>query len=220
VRKRFVPRIAEDGQFTFAGLNPGQYEFVVNIHAPLGENVSCGRGVLAAVAVARFTIPRGQSDTPLRVPDIAVQLLTYPGAGEPAPLFEAETFEGQTLRLEDLRGKVVLLDFWATWCSPCVAELPKMRALHAAFADETAFAMLGMSLDWDLERARRMIDEKALDWAQLSLGSMDESIVVRQYGVGEIPMTILIDADGTILARGAEAEELKPMIEKALGRLR
>ncbi|UCD52107.1 MAG: carboxypeptidase regulatory-like domain-containing protein [Phycisphaerales bacterium] len=220
VKRRFVPCIAEDGRFTFPGLEPGEYEFVVNIHAPLGENVSCGRGVLAGVAVARFTVPKRRGDSPLGVPDIRVQPLTYPGAGESAPLFEAQTFDDKTVRLADLRGKVVLLDFWASWCNPCVAKLPKMRTLHEAFADEKNFAMIGLSLDWDVEKARRMIDEKDPDWTQLSLGSMDESIVVKQYGVGGIPMTILIDADGTILARGADAEELKPMIEKALARRR
>ena len=216
VRRRFVPHIAEDGQFTFTGLSPGQYEFVVNIHAPLGENVSCGRGVLEGVAVVRFSVPKGGDDAALRLPHILVLQLTYPGVGEPAPLFEEQTFDGKTVRLEDLRGKVVLLDFWASWCSPCVAKMPKMQALREAFADREDFAMIGLSLDWDLERARRMIDEKKLDWTQLTLGSMDESIVVKQYGVGEIPMTILIDAEGTILARGAEAKELKPMIERAL----
>jgi beta-lactamase regulating signal transducer with metallopeptidase domain/protocatechuate 3,4-dioxygenase beta subunit/peroxiredoxin len=220
VRKRFVPHIAEDGQFTFTGLAPGQYEFVVNIHAPLGENVSCGRGVFEGVAMARFTVPQGQSDSPLRAPDIQVQQLTYPGAGEPAPLFVEQTFGGRTVRLEDLRGKVVLLDFWASWCSPCVAQLPKIQALHKAFADREDFAIIGLSLDWDIERAKRMIDEKQLGWTQIRLGSMDESIMVKQYGVGEIPMTILIGADGTILARGTDVKELNPMIEKALAKTR
>ena len=218
VQKRFVPRIAEDGKFTFPGLEPGQYEFVVNIHAPLGENVSCGRGVLEGVAVAQFNVPQGLSDIPLRVADIQVKQLTYPGIGEPAPLFKAKTFDGQTIRLSDLRGKVVLLDFWASWCSPCVAELPKIQTLYETFADRDAFAMIGLSLDWDTERATRLLDEKQLSWTQACLGSMDESVVVKQYGVGEIPMTILIDTDGTILARGADVDTLTQRIEEALNR--
>jgi len=218
VQQRFVPQIDANGRFTFPGLAPGEYEFVVNLHAPLGENVSCGRGVLEGVAVSRFTVAKG--DTALRVPDTQVQRLTYPGVGEPAPLFEAETLDGKTIRLKDLRGKVVLLDFWASWCSPCVAQLPKVQALGKAYADREDFTMIGLSLDWDVKRAKRLVAEKQLEWQQACLGSMDESTVVRQYGIGGIPMMVLIDTEGKILARGADTKQLKQQIEDALGRAR
>ncbi len=220
VRKRFIPEIDGKGRFTFAGLEPGQYEFVVNLHAPLGENVSCGRGVLEGVAVNQFTVPKGGSSTILRIGDVQIQHLTYPGVGEPAPLFEATTFEGETIRLEDLRGKVVLLDFWASWCSPCVAQLPKVQAIYEQFGEREDFAMIGLSLDWETERAERLLAEKQLRWQQACLGSMDESTVVRQYGIGGIPMLVLIDAEGTIIARGADTEQLKQRIEDAISKTR
>ena len=220
VSKRFIPRIAEDGAFTFAGLEPGDYEFVVNVHAPLGENVSCGRGVLEGVAITRFAVPKGPSNDPLRVPDVRIQRLTYPGVGEPAPRFEAKTFEGKTVRLEDLRGRTVLLEFWATWCAPCVAQLPKMQALYETFAANEKFAMIGLSVDWDTEKAKRMVAERQLAWPQVGLGSMDESPVVRQYGVGGVPTTVLIGAEGKIIARGTNLDELTRQIEKALDEVR
>jgi peroxiredoxin len=220
VRKRFIPRIAEDGRFTFPGLEPGEYEFVVNLHAPLGKNVSCGRGVLAAVAVARFTVPQEQGKRPLEVPNVVVELLTYPGVGERAPQFEAKTFDGKTFRLEDLRDKVVLLDFWATWCDPCVAQLPEMQALCEQFADNERFTMISLSVDSDAEKARRLVVERQLRWPQACLGAMDEAPAAQQYGIGEIPMTVLIDSEGKIIARGADMKTLKQEIERALETVR
>ena len=217
VRKRFIPRIDADGQFTFGNLAPGEYEFVVNLHAPLGKNVSCGRGVLEGVAVTRFFVPEDRSKRPVRLPDIDVQRITY---SDTAPLFEARTFDGKTIRLADLRGKVVLLDFWATWCEPCVAQLPAMQKLCETFADRDDFVMIGISLDSDAGKARRLAETKQLGWPQVCLGPMDESIVARQYGVGGIPMTILIDGEGTIVARDIEAKLLKQMIEQALDKNR
>jgi hypothetical protein len=95
-----------------------------------------------------------------------------------------------------------------------------MQALHETFADREDFAMIGLSLDWDAEKARRLIEEKKLAWPQVCLGSMDESPVVRQYGIGGIPMTILIDAKGTILARGADAKTVRQLIADALSEKR
>lgn len=218
VRKRFIPTIGEDGSFTLRGLEPGSYEFVVNVHAPLGENVSCGRGVLEAVAVSRFTVPDDQRSEMIRVSDIHLHALAYPKAGEPAPLFEARTFDGATVRLADLRGKVVLLDFWATWCAPCVAQLPQVQQMHETFGDNDKFAMVGMSLDWDIERARSFLARRPLKWPQVSLGSMDTSVVVRQYGVGSIPTAVLIDPEGRIIAAGLSLDQLKEPIRAALAK--
>jgi peroxiredoxin len=216
LQKRFVPAIAEDGSFTFGGLEPGTYEFVINAHAPLGENVSCGRGVLEAVGVSQFTVPDGKAASAVIVPDVGLRLLTYPKVGESAPLFEAKTFDGRTIKLADLRGKVVLLDFWATWCNPCVAQLPQVQQIHEAFGANDKFAMIGMSLDWDIERAKGFLRQKPLKWPQVSLGNMETSPVVRQYGVGGVPMTILIDPDGKILAMDVPIDQLQEQIRAAL----
>ncbi len=214
-RKRSVPEITDDGEFTFASLAPGTYEFVINYHVPLGENVTCGRGVLEAVAVNQFTVPDKETST-IRVPDIRLRLLTYPKVGEPAPLFEAKTFDGGTVKLADLRGKVVLLDFWATWCKPCVAQLPQVQQIHEAFGADSRFAMIGMSLDWDIEKAGNFPAQRQLKWPQVSLGDMDTSAIVKQYGVGSIPTMVLIDSDGKIIAMGVAIEQLREQIHVAL----
>ncbi len=216
VQKRFIPTVAADGSFTFGGLEPGTYEFVINAHAPLGENVSCGRGVLEAVAVSEFTVPDSKATSAIRVPDVRLRLLTYPKVGEPPPLFEAKTFDGNAIKLSDLRGKVVLLDFWATWCTPCVAQLPQVEQLYETFRADDRFAMIGMSLDWDIEKARSFLARRQLKWPQVSLGNMDTSAVVKQYGVGSIPTMVLIDSEGEIVAIGSAIEQLTEQIRSAL----
>lgn len=215
-RRRFVPEITDDGEFTFAALTPGRYEFVVNYHTPLGENVSCGRGVLEAVAVSEFTVPDNKATSAVRVPDIRLRLLTYPKVGEPAPLFEARTFDGEAIKLADLRGKVVLLDFWATWCTPCVAQLPQVQQLYETFRTDSRFAMIGMSLDWDMEKARSFLAQRQLKWPQVSLGNMDTSAIVKQYGVGSIPTMVLIDPEGKIVVMGAAIDKVEQEIRQAL----
>jgi beta-lactamase regulating signal transducer with metallopeptidase domain/peroxiredoxin len=214
--KRLIPTISEDGSFTFSGLEPGTYEFVINAHAPLGENVSCGRGVLEAVAVSRFSVPDDKGTSAVRVPDVHLRSLNYPKVGESAPLFEAKTFDGGTIKLADLHGKVVLLDFWATWCSPCVAQLPQVQQIYETFRGDDRFAMIGMSLDWDIERAKSFLAQRQLKWPQVSLGNMDTSAIVKQYGVGSIPMTVLIDPEGKIIAMGITIDQLKEQIRNTL----
>ncbi len=214
-QRRFVPEITDDGEFTFASLAGGTYEFVINYHAPLGENVSCGRGVLEAVAISRFTVPDKGSST-IRVSDIRLRLLTYPEVGDPAPLFEAKTFAGGTIKLADLRGKVVLLDFWATWCKPCVAQLPHVQQLYETFRDDDRFALIGMSLDWDIEKARSFLAGRQLTWPQVCLGDMDTSPIVKQYGVGSIPTMVLIDAEGRIAALDVPIDQLQEHIRRTL----
>ncbi|MFZ2146994.1 MAG: redoxin domain-containing protein [Sedimentisphaerales bacterium] len=214
--KRFIPTIKDDGNFRFENISPGKYEFVINYHAPLGENVSCGRGVLEAVAISKFSVDTDDTES-VHLPDVKMSLLTYPEVGDPAPLFEAESFDGKTIRLDDFRGKVVLLDFWATWCRPCVDEMPKIQDIHNTFAADERFIMIGMSLDWELDKAKKFIEEKGLNWPQVCLGDMSKSIVVKQYEIGGIPSTILIGPDGKITAKNLVAEQLKLAIAKALG---
>jgi len=214
--KRFIPTIEDDGNFRFDNISPGKYEFVVNYHAPLGENVSCGRGVLEAVAITKFSVDTDDTES-VQLPDIRMSLLTYPEVGDTAPLFEVESFDGKTIRLEDFQGKVVLLDFWATWCRPCVDQMPKLKKIYEAFSANPRFAIVGMSVDWEVDKAKKFIAEEGLNWLQVCLGDMSKSIVVKQYEIGEIPSTILIGPDGKIIAKNLAAEQLKLAIAKALG---
>lgn len=80
--KRFIPRINDDGHFVFDALQPGTYEFVVNVHRPLGEKISCGRGVLSAVGFTKFAVGQDGNNEPVKIADVEVKLLSYPQVGQ------------------------------------------------------------------------------------------------------------------------------------------
>jgi peroxiredoxin len=135
----------------------------------------------------------------------------YVKVGDPAPDFELTTVEGKAIRLKDLRGKFVLLDFWATWCAPCIASLPRLQAVHEQFKDDERFVMIGLSLDDDKDILRKFLQDKKLSWPQVRLG--EKSDLCLQYGVIGVPSYLLIGPDGMILKgnmdfRGVSNEEL------------
>ena len=136
--------------------------------------------------------------------------------GDPAPPLSAKTFDGGTMNLEDYRGKYLLLDFWATWCGPCVAEIPRLAEVHKAFAEDERFAMIGLSLDEEIQAPKKFVEGRGLPWDQGFLGS--ESSVVRDYGVGAIPAIFLIDPDGKVVAKGLRGDKLEEVLIQALGK--
>ncbi|MFY9553956.1 MAG: redoxin domain-containing protein [Blastocatellia bacterium] len=115
-----------------------------------------------------------------------------------APEFSVTTSEGEYLALEDLRGKVVLLDFWGTWCPPCVASVPSLRSLHKRFEKEPAFVMIGISSDSEGEKWRAFIAENKMVWRQ----HWDrDHRVQRAFNVRAFPTYILIDGEGIVRFR-------------------
>ena len=114
--------------------------------------------------------------------------------GKPAPDFQVTDLRGKELSLEKYRGQIILLDFWATWCGPCIAEMPKVKKTYEKYKDQN-FQIIGISLDRSIEPLETYIEKEGLAWLQY----WDESRTVRNlYEVRAIPSTFLIDGDGII----------------------
>jgi thiol-disulfide isomerase/thioredoxin len=124
---------------------------------------------------------------------------------------------GKPVSLDEYKGKVVLLDFWATWCGPCVGELPNVIAAYNKYHPK-GFDVVGISLDQPDSRAKltSFIKEKNMPWRQIYDGKFWQAANAKAYGVQAIPFTLLIGKDGKIAAVGARGEELAPAIEAAL----
>ena len=113
---------------------------------------------------------------------------------KPAPDFQVTDLKGEALSLEKYRGQVVLLDFWATWCGPCIAEMPKVKKTYEKYKDQN-FQIIGISLDQSEEPLTAYIEKEGLAWIHY----WDESREIRTlYGVWGIPSAFLIDGEGII----------------------
>jgi beta-lactamase regulating signal transducer with metallopeptidase domain/peroxiredoxin/Leucine-rich repeat (LRR) protein len=139
-----------------------------------------------------------------------------PGVGQAAPAFTVQTVDGKQLRLEDYRGKVVLLHFWSTWCKPCVASTPALKAEYAELSRNENFRMISLSLDDDEGRWRWHLDAQKLNWPQARLGT--DSEVAADYGVSGVPAFFVIGPDGKVVYTGGEWEKIKAAALRAMRR--
>jgi peroxiredoxin len=135
--------------------------------------------------------------------------------GQPAPEIELETPEGKELALSSLKGKVVLIDFWASWCGPCRKEMPNVVKAYAKFKNK-GFEIFGVSLDQDKARWIEAIQKDGITWPQVSDLKQWQSSVVRQYNIQGIPYTVLLDREGNILAKNLRGEELEKKLTEVL----
>lgn len=129
-------------------------------------------------------------------------------SGAMAPEINLPTPEGENLKLSDLRGKVVLIDFWASWCGPCRRENPNVVRVYEKYKDQ-GFEILSVSLDRDKARWLKAIEDDGLEWLHVSDLKFWQSEAAKTYGVGSIPYTVLVDREGKIIAsrlRGAALE--------------
>jgi len=127
--------------------------------------------------------------------------------GGDAPDFGQATPDGKLLKLSDLRGKVVLIDFWASWCGPCRRENPNVVKLYNAYKDK-GFEILGVSLDRDRQRWLEAIAQDELTWPHVSDLQQWSNSAAQLYGVNSIPHTVLVDRQGKIIARNLRGDAL------------
>ncbi len=138
--------------------------------------------------------------------------------GDASPALRLTTLTGETITWAEMRGKVVLLDFWATWCVPCVLELPHLLAVYDRHGARKDFAMIGISIDDDETALRDFVKQRKIRWPQIFGEAGGSKAAVEAYGVNGIPMTFLIDRDGKVVAIDMTGEDVVDRVGRTLGK--
>lgn len=123
------------------------------------------------------------------------------------------SFSGKKVDLEKLKGKVVLVDFWATWCGPCVAEMPHVKEVYKKY-HELGFEVIGISLDDNETRLKEYLTKNQIPWEQFYDGKGWKNELAVKHGITGVPTAYLLDRNGVIYTKNGRAEELDKAMEE------
>jgi thiol-disulfide isomerase/thioredoxin len=135
-----------------------------------------------------------------------------------APAFTVTTLDGQRLALDDLKGKVVLLDFWATWCEPCREALPHLREIAKKF-DGEPLVIVSVSLDSDEQKWKDYVANNGMTWLNYYDGGF-KGPISKLFGVEAIPHTFTIDPDGVLQDEHIGDASIEGKLKKLIARAR
>jgi thiol-disulfide isomerase/thioredoxin len=140
----------------------------------------------------------------------------YLGEGSDAPAFSYPNIEGDTVNLEGFKGKYIYVDVWATWCGPCIRELPFLEKLQEEYAGKN-IVFISISIDKDQNSWEQMVAEKEMKGVQLIANKGWKAAICDAYAINSIPRFLLIDREGKIIS--ARAERPSGKIGEVLGSL-
>jgi peroxiredoxin len=146
--------------------------------------------------------------------ELASMRSRVPGAA--APEISLPNPEGEVIKLSELQGKVVLIDFWASWCGPCRRENPNVVKVYDKYKDK-GFEILGVSLDRSKDRWVKAIEQDGLEWLHVSDLKFWQSVAAKTYGVSSIPYTVLVDREGKIIASRLRGPSLEAKLAEIFG---
>jgi hypothetical protein len=199
--------LQSDGSFTLDALLSGKYVLLVDIHGQRPPETG-GWGLMLAKGHAEFTV----GNQPVTLPTLPLLATARPQAGNVAPEITSTSAGGETLALSKLRGKYVVLDFWAGWRR---ASQPALKAIYKKHEEKVAF--VGLNFDYTDQQAKDAIESIHSPWPQWMIGPWDaNNATLVAYGVEVIPSIWLIDPQGHVVARDLTPDQLDEALTKAL----
>ena len=130
--------------------------------------------------------------------------------------FSLPNLKGDSIRLSSMKGKVFLLDFWASWCVPCRFNNKNLVKLYSKYRDK-GFEILGVSLDDNKKAWQKAVNKDKLTWSQINDSKGWDAMSAAKWQVDAIPASFLIDKDGNVVAINAEKQELENKVRQLLG---
>ncbi|MFH1728653.1 MAG: TlpA disulfide reductase family protein [Pseudomonadota bacterium] len=134
-----------------------------------------------------------------------------------APMFSQKTIDkSKTVKLSDFKGKLVLIDFWATWCLTCMSEIEKKKVLFKKYEKNKDFVYIGVCLNKEknIEYAMKLIKDKQIPWLNIHYQRGDSSKIAVDYGITQLPWKYLIDKNGIIIKSKIKLKDLDQLIGK------
>jgi peroxiredoxin len=155
-------------------------------------------GILVTLIVGAVVLQRtGRELVTAQRAQVRVPADKDPWIGRPAPDFTLESLDGRRISLHDLRGKVVLVNFWATWCAPCRVEMPWLMDFSTRYRSQ-GLEVIGVSVDdGNPEKVRKFVQDMRVNY---SIVLQDDKVVIAYGGVRFLPQTFFVDRNGTVTA--------------------
>jgi thiol-disulfide isomerase/thioredoxin len=160
----------------------------------------------------KVSIPKSKYTIELKT---TIETIAPLEVGGLAPEIALKSLEGNEIKLSSLRGKIVLIDFWASWCGPCRKENPNVVNLYNTYKAK-GFEIYGVSLDDDPNKWKAAVQKDGLTWKHVSDLKGWQNTAAKTYQVGSIPFTVLLDKNGRIIAKGLRGEELEAKLAELL----
>jgi thiol-disulfide isomerase/thioredoxin len=148
---------------------------------------------------------------------LSIAAKAQPGPGEQAMEIALPSLNGDTLKLSSLKGKVVLLDFWASWCGPCRISNRHLIKLYAKYKSQ-GFEIFGVSVDNDPKDWKKAVQKDKVTWLQVNDKEMGEASTAMKWNIGSLPTSYLINKEGKLVGMDLEGKDLEAAVKDLLSK--
>jgi hypothetical protein len=214
-QRSYVLDFDTNGTFKVYNVPPGLYDMYVSLTQADDDEGSYRQiGSMSK----QVTVPDGSADQPFDMGSTEIRVRRQLRIGQTAPAFEGKSLDGKSVKLEDFRGKYVLLDFCAKWSGSYAGQIQNLKSLNDAYGKDGRLVILSLSVDYQEQTAREMLKESGVTWTACYLGGWSETSVPGSFGVEGIPHAILIGPDGKVVAKNLQGTYLKTAVRNAVER--
>ncbi len=203
-------KLRDDGFFNIHGVTAGEYDLVIQLYEqPAGCLVEAVGTRVVPVTLTAEQVSAGALD----LGAIEVECRSGPRPGSDMRAYEFVNSDGRVVHVSDLSGRYILLHVWASWCAPCLASMPQLRA-DVADLETAPFTAIGINVDADKTRGQAAAENHGLAWAQNYVG--EDSDLAHQLAVSSVPAYYLIGPNGTLVGSSSEWKEIQNLLQEKL----